>query len=277
MSLPELDTHVLIVARRITIRESEIEWTELDPERWFDNKDNKVFLQKSDSPKSGFKTIATLSRNSPRFFMDDNASFSMYRTEILYYRLYSKDAGIVSKVFSCEKLHNLYGAEIMHRHYIQLKEGHSGNPMYLFIKKRTGDRCPECWDNIRGVRTKSNCKTCLNTGYINGYHDPICVYVSLAPEQIAVDQPSQGTSVEGRLQGWTIAYPRINLGDVLVDPATQDIWCVASTSMTTHKRTPTKQDIMVDRHAEDTSITKLLSLIPKTLKKEDMRHGELLF
>lgn len=272
-----IDSSVIITPKRVTVRVAEITWTQLQKDIWFPKGDEEVYLQKSNSPRSHFKTIATLHRNSPSVVIDDDTSFTMYRTEIFYYRLIRKDKKVLSKVFSCEKLHNLYGAEIVHRHGIQLKEGHSGNPMYLFIKNRIGERCPDCWDTIRGMRAKTNCKTCLNTGYINGYCDPICIYVSISPEQTMVEQPVTGTSVEGKIQGWTTAYPRINLGDVLVDPATQDVWCVAAVNINTHKRTPTKQELVLDRHSEDTSIMQLLSWIPRIPKKEDMRHGELCF
>jgi len=273
----KIDESVTIKAKRITIRMSEITWENLAKDLWFKDETTKVFLEKSDSPKSHFKPICTISKNSFNSYIDNCDSFSLYRTNLFYYRLVRDDKSLASKVFSCEKEHNLFGSEMVYRHSIQLKEGHSGSPMYLFIKNRTSQRCPECWDDIRSVRTKSNCKVCLNTGYITSYCDPICIYMSVSPEQITVQQEQLGTSVEGKIQAWTVAYPRINLGDVIVDPATQDIWCVSNVNITTHKRTPTKQELTLDRHSEDTAINKLLSLIPDNMNKEDIRHGEFLY
>lgn len=79
------------------------------------------------------------------------------------------------------------------------------------------------------------------------------------------------------MQGWTAGYPRINLGDMLVDPGTQDIWGVSQVNVTTHKRVVVKQELILDRHTEDTAIMQLLRKVPKIPNREDMRHGEILF
>lgn len=272
----EVDPHIIIKVFRNTVRSAEINWTEL-PGEYFPTENSKALLQRSDSPNSEFETIHEITRNHPPYYMDDFSLTTYYRSPIVYYRLVFPDVDMRSPVYSNEATPNFYGAEIARRHAILLKEGHAGNLMYLFIKKRHKDRCPDCWDTLRGTRSRTNCHTCLNTGYVGGYYEPIGIYASLSAENVSVVQPFDGTAITGTIQGWTAGYPRISMGDVLVDAATREIWGISQNALTTHKRVPTKQEFVLQRHDEDMAIVDLLQRIPKTPKRRDIRHGEILF
>ena len=101
--------------------------------------------------------------------------------------------------------------------------------------------------------------------------------MSVSPEGAVIRQEVDGVAVTGQLNGWTAGFPRINVGDVLVDANTRDIWHVGQVSMTTHKRTVTKQELALSHQDEDTAIFKLLERVPFTPAKGDLRHGEILF
>lgn len=271
-----LDTKIFLNVYRMTVRMVEIHWTEI-PREYFPNITSEAILETSDSPTDGFEELCKITRSTPPFFLDEGTKYTYYRYPVLYYRIRFPEVNKVTRVFSTEKVPNYYGAEISRRHAIRLKEGHEGNLMYLFIKKRFMERCPECWDNIRGSRSKSNCPHCLNTGFIGGYYNPIGVYVSVSPEGTVIRQEVDGAAITGQINGWTSGYPRINVGDVLVDAATRDLWHVGQVSMTTHKRTVTKQELAMSHQDEDTAIFKLLERVPFTPEKGDLRHGEILF
>ena len=272
----EIDPHIVIRVDKVTVRTAEISWTEL-PREYFPNKDSVALLQISDSPSSEFETLHEIKQSTPPWFFQENSMLTTYRSPVLYYRIVFPDVDMRTQVFSSEALPNYYGAEIARRHAIQLKEGHAGNLMYLFIRRRLKERCPDCWDTLRGMRSKTNCPTCLNTGYLRGYYDPIGVYVSLSPESTTVRQPMDGTEITGQMQGWTTGYPRINMGDLLVDAKTREIWAITQCNMTTHKRVVTKQEFGIDHYDEDDATYKLLERIPKNPNWRDMRHGEILF
>lgn len=272
----EVDPHIVIRVFRSTVRTAEITWNEL-PGEYFPNADSVALLEISDSPNSEFQTLHTITRNHPPYFLDEASLTTYYRSPVVYYRITFPDVDMRSPVYSNEATPNFYGAEIARRHAILLKEGHAGNLMYLFIKKRHKDRCPDCWDTLRGMRSKTNCHTCLNTGYIGGYYEPIGIYASLSAENTSVVQPADGTAITGTLQGWTAGYPRISLGDILVDAKTREIWGINQNALTTHKRVPTKQEFVLQRHDEDMAILDLLQRIPKTPGRRDIRHGEILF
>lgn len=101
--------------------------------------------------------------------------------------------------------------------------------------------------------------------------------MSLSPENVAVIQPFDGTAITGQLQGWTAGYPRINVGDAIVDSATRNIWHVSQSAFTTHKRVVTKQELILQHQDDDSHLFDLLQRIPINTRKEDIRHGEILF
>lgn len=272
----DLDTKIFINVYRMTARIVQIQWTDI-PFNYFPEITSEAILETSDSPTNGFEELCRITRSSPPFYLDDRTKATYYRFPVLYYRIRFPEINKVTRVFSTEKVPNYYGAEISRRHTIRLKEGHEGNLMYLFIKKKFVEHCPECWDSIRGSRSKSNCPYCLNTGFIGGYYNPIGLYVSVSPEGAVIRQEVDGVAVTGQLNGWTAGFPRINVGDVLVDANTRDIWHVGQVSMTTHKRTVTKQELALSHQDEDTAIFKLLERVPFTPAKGDLRHGEILF
>lgn len=273
---PTVDTDIKIQVYRMTIRKAEITWTGLSTTH-FPKTDSIAYLEVSDSPEGEFSTVTELHRYSPPYYIDEKFMATYYRSPMVYYRIRCPEANRISLVFSNEALPNYYGSEISHRHAIMLKEGHAGNLMYLFIRKRLGERCPVCWDTLRGMRSRTNCTACLNTGYLIGYCHPIGVYVSLSAEHTAVSQPIDGTSIPGNIQGWTAGYPRISMGDVLVDATTREIWAVSQIALTTHKRVITKQELVMQRYEDDGSIFELLKRIPKNPGGKDIRHGEILF
>lgn len=271
-----LDPSIKITVYKESTRKLIITWSDI-PATYFGNGEQKAYLEVSDSPVSEFVTVLELDMFSPPYFLDEHSMATYFRSPMVYYRLRFPAVGKYSRAFSNEHEPNLYGMEISRRHAIMLREGHAGNLMYLFIRRRLKERCPKCWDSLRGTRSSANCPVCLGTGFWHGYYDPIGIYVSLSGEQTTAQQTMDDTSIPANIQGWTTGYPRISLGDVLVDANTREIWHVSHVGMSTHKRVVTKQDLVLQGQEDDLSIYKLLDRIPFTPRKEDSRHGEIFF
>lgn len=268
-----LDKDITITVNRVTGRAVTIDWTDI-PSRYFKDDTSEAILEYSDSPVSEFEQVITFVKGHPPTYYDQETILNNFRNPVIYYRLRFPDVHKVTQAFSSEKLPNLYGAEISRRHAILLKEGHAGNLAYLFIKRRTKEQCPYCFDTLRGQRSAVNCKHCLNTGFISGYYDPIPIYVSWSPENVALTQPLEGTAFPLTMQGWTTGYPRISIGDILVDADTREIWIIHQVSLTTHKRTPTKQELVVKYQEEDLHVFDLLEKVPKIGESTHGRHGQ---
>lgn len=269
----KIDKSIHIQVYRRTGREVEIVWSDL-PNKYFPTTDSFAILEVSDSPESDFSSVISIYRDTPPYYIDNATILTYYRSPVVYYRIRIPQSNTISPVYNSEQPYSMYGLEIAKRHAIMLRNGHWGNLMYLFIRRRTKDRCPECWDSIRNQRTKGNCPRCLNTGYDQGYYDPLPIYVSVSPESTTTVQAVDGTVITGTIQGWTAGYPRINMGDILVDSRTREIWHVSQISLNTHKRVPTKQDLVLQHQDDDLSIFKVLERVPNNPKKEDTRRGD---
>lgn len=91
---------------------------------------------------------------------------------------------------------------------------------YILIKRRFGQRCSKCWDDIRRQHRQHNCSSCFGTGYENGYHKPSIIkysYMSQPPgfhENVGMD--GRGDDVQNTTI-WTESYPIISVGDIFID------------------------------------------------------------
>jgi len=78
-------------------------------------------------------------------------------------------------------------------------------------------RCPECWDNVNKLIRKEKCLTCYGTSYQGGYYKGISTMFQFDNEpnkeqilaQEGVMEPADTTA-------WTIAYPEINVNDLIL-------------------------------------------------------------
>lgn len=108
-----------------------------------------------------------------------------------------------------------------------------GEESFLF-EESTGERCPECWDEVRRVRERSECDNCDGSGYINGWSDPISFRMSYGAGEPEPKQTQGGELSTLQLQCWTAAIPEIDVGDHIVRGHDREVFRVV-------KRQPTKK------------------------------------
>lgn len=94
-----------------------------------------------------------------------------------------------------------------------------GNPGFLVCRRlRTGQRCPDCWDPVKQLVTKSNCMTCYGTGWTGGYAHPIPIQASITGAQVTERfTPDIKDLVEQPVVFWTLNYPRLLPRDLVID------------------------------------------------------------
>jgi hypothetical protein len=108
-----------------------------------------------------------------------------------------------------------------------------GEKMHLFEEKE-GERCPDCWDEVRRVRKRSDCDTCGGNGYIGGWSAPIGFRACIGAGE-PEPKETQGGEIETlQLKAWTGAYPEVDIGDHLVRDRDREVFRVV-------KRRPTKR------------------------------------
>lgn len=113
---------------------------------------------------------------------------------------------------------NNYTSYLRHLNKIYLEDVINNPKIKYLKKKRFGQYCSECYDDVREKPRKQNCKCCYGTKFEGGYYPPVEISVNYLnspskPENLGVS----GINIEETpFQLWTEEFPIISTGDVLV-------------------------------------------------------------
>jgi len=93
-----------------------------------------------------------------------------------------------------------------------------GRSAYLFQRRVFGQRCSTCWDEVKSVRTVSQCQECFDTGFVTGFFRPITTRIILLGNPGKSDhldgmRRSEPTQKRFRFSG----YPEVKPQDIVVD------------------------------------------------------------
>lgn len=187
---------------------------------WPDFAGSTFRLLRSGSPQDGFLVIKDLL--SYPFYEDDDVN--LYNEANKYYYMvqsldnsgqviatlpvitarYNRPDSIANKV--------IYESKVVLRVM-------RNPPVYLLMKKRTVDHCPECWNFVTHKTKYANCKFCFGTGDIGGYYPPIAIQVSIDVSQLvsANDESDGGLVKLTPINAWMSNSPLTSPEDVLVD------------------------------------------------------------
>lgn len=94
----------------------------------------------------------------------------------------------------------------------------TGVLMDLYIRKTEGEKCPKCWDAIRGQSSNTSCKVCFGTGIVDGYEPAYQIYVRQKPAGQQVDLNGQGYVLSSSPGSWTISSIQLRNRDILINP-----------------------------------------------------------
>ena len=122
---------------------------------------------------------------------------------------------------------DLHGLEMARINNLKLKE-FSGRKCWVFTRRRSGQRCRACYDEVSSRKTKSRCANCFDTSFVGGFYAPIEVYAKIiSPNETTLHADFGNVEVENTaaLLG---NYPEIFEGDVIVE-AENIRWRVGST------------------------------------------------
>lgn len=108
---------------------------------------------------------------------------------------------------------------ILYQYDYFLKNIIERSPVQIFHKLQTGTRCPNCWDDVEGTVTKSNCSTCYNVGFTGGYSTPELTYISFTePGFLTNVDINQIHGEQGLVtQAWALTDVAIWADDFFVD------------------------------------------------------------
>lgn len=137
---------------------------------------------------------------------------------------------------------DLLALEIMRQEDVLFRE-FIGRKCWLYPVKTFGPKCI-CYDRVKGKRTRSNCVTCYDTGYLGGYLSPIECYIQVDPSSNANQKTPLGQQQSNNTTARLISFPPIKPDDILVE-AENRRWKVVTVAMTTRLRAVVHQELTI--------------------------------
>lgn len=179
-----------------------------------------------------------------RYYFRDVSPALLHKWRNLYYILRVKDITSAEvKDFgptSQQSEPDLIALEIMRQEDVLFRE-FIGRKVWLFPVRTFGAKCT-CYDRVSGRRTRSNCITCYDTGYLGGFLSPIECFVQLDPSANSpVNTPmmeQQPNDTSARL----ISFPPIKPKDVLIEGENKR-WRVVKVATTQRLRSDVHQEL----------------------------------
>lgn len=227
---------------------------------WERNRDAKIY--RSTERSSGYEQIAQPSNASQ--YIDEPTTRPRSRTNYHYkVDLFDSD-GNKAHELGPEKaepkpLDNgaFYIRRQARRHLKRV-----GQRSYLFEAADSGERCPECWDKERQMRTRKDCDNCEGNGYINGWSDPIELYLSYSLEQIEPKQTQGGKLNTQQVNAHTSASPRISIGDHIVRSRDRQVYEVLKRQPSKKSEHILRQNVIIKMVEKGSAARQLADKIP---------------
>lgn len=123
------------------------------------------------------------------------------------------------------------GLELIRKKNVYLRT-QTGMPVLLYVRKTFGQRCPNCWDEMKQRCSKAHCEVCYNTGFLGGYWKPVEMYINeMTPKQEPASVQGQSSSINIQIE--TSNFPDISSSDLIVYPQTGKRFRVANKTKNT--------------------------------------------
>lgn len=236
------------VARSFDLDHLDLYWEIKD----FDNGTDVItayefYILRSESPEGPFDTLAGPFED--QYSYRDAGVNLLHKWRRLFYKLkvVHKPTGDVTLFGAAANLADpdLIALEIQRQEDVLLRQ-FIGRRCWLFPVRTFGAKC-FCFDLTTGRRTRSNCPTCFDSGYLNGYLTPIETYIQFDPNP---ESPSN-TSIMGEqdpknTSARLIAFPPVKPKDIIVE-AENKRWRVVTVNKTERLRSVVHQELTLHR------------------------------
>ncbi len=232
-----------LYARSLDLDQMEINWEVAD---FFD--DNiygySFYVLRSESPEGPWDILAGPFADQYRLI--DSSAQLLHKWRTLFYKLQVVDNNTQQSIFFGPTAQvaepDLIAMEIVRQEDMLFRE-YVGRRSWLFPVKTFGPRCT-CFDKISGRRTRANCVTCYDTGFLGGFMSPIECFIQFDPDskspQLTPMGEQQGRNSSARL----ISYPPIKPKDVIIETENRR-WRVVTQAQTERLRAPVHQELTI--------------------------------
>ncbi len=201
----------------LDIQLREISWETSNA--YADPRDFTMQVWRSEAPDGPFEPVSPLFEDRYTFVDANIPVGDKYRQ--LWYRLRvtHKSTGAVpvdTKSVTLEAEPDIHAQYIRRVQQTGLTQAF-GRAVWLFKRRTFGLRCPSCFNVALQQKTRANCKTCFDVGFLRGYMDPVEVWMQIDPgtksTSIRDQQKEQTVTVAARMS----FHPPISPGDVVVE------------------------------------------------------------
>lgn len=217
----------------------------------------RFFVQRSNSEEGPFDELNTAAPLTDTFTFTDKQINRLSKWRRFFYRIRAVDVSVIPNVEVISKPADLAIQSLTEqkRHELEMARldrillsgvgvvpGFVGVKCLVFKRRSFGQRCPECWDDLKRKVTMSRCLTCFGTGFRFGYHTPIVTHICF---DVSTDKPELtpiGETQPNVLRAWTSNYPVLTGGDLIIDQENAR-WRVQMETRTEHLRIIIRQTI----------------------------------
>lgn len=168
----------------------------------------------------------------------------LHKWRTLYYKLrvVSRDTGATVEFGPTGQLGepDLIALEIIRQEDVLFRE-YVGRRCWIYPVRTFGAKCT-CFDRRTGRRTRSNCLTCYDTGYLGGFMSPIECFVQFDPDAKSAQGTPYGESQIRNSAARLISFPLVKPKDILVESENRR-WRVATVAQTERLRARVHQEL----------------------------------
>ena len=173
---------------------------------------------------------------------------------VYYYQVIAKNKKTGKRVISENQTWegdlDLVGLYIVEEHLFKFRFV-SGVPIFIFKKHTDGStKCPDCWDTIAKRVRRSGCRTCHGTGNIGrgvgGYYNPTYTWADPNPTPEVIQITQWGRVQTTQTDMFFTNYPRLSVGDLVIELTTDKRWKVSAVKDTEKRRTKMLQIVRLD-------------------------------
>lgn len=235
-----------IEVRNIRIRSLSVDFHELTWEVAPTNQDifDYTFqVLRSEAPAGPWEPVSA--EMEDRYLFIDNRIKVGNKYRVYYYLIRvknkasgdTKDFGPASKSADPDLL-----ALEVRKHINLLMREFVGRRCWILPVRTFGQRCPGCYNPTLKSRTRSGCRTCYDTGFARGYHNPIESWLQFDPSPADNQQTNLGEMQQSNTTLRMGYFPPVKPKDIIIEPENKR-WRITQVSATRRLRAVVHQEL----------------------------------
>ncbi len=150
-----------------------------------------------------------------------------------------------SEVVSNSEKPDRIALAIMRRNNLLLSKK-NGIDAFLLTETTFGQRCPNCFDAVKGRKKVSNCTICLATGFIKGFLDPVQIRINVSPSPKVSQFANFGEVQPNQTAAWMSNFPEAKQRDLIIEAVANGTrWRITRVNTTRKNRALVHQNLLL--------------------------------